>query len=145
MCVSVGRHAFDLLHKAVQNPDTLTIDIYSYGDTFAAREWLRKVTREGQQENNDTTFVPALALVVVADYNPEEIWSLTTMMTQLLDLEPLVQAHVVLITEGWRWTLPVLVADFPRLTLIPKGAAGREAVGNLLSRIIQGRTGTAPN
>jgi hypothetical protein len=145
VCMSIGRDAFKLLHETVQHSQLSITEVLNFSDTFAARERLHAIALESREENRYTTAnVTPSALVVVIDYNPEEIWSLTTMMTQLLDLEPLTKAHVVLVIEGWLWALPVFVTDFPRLTTILKGAQGRRALSGILSTTLQDPAVAAP-
>lgn len=124
-CISVGEDARRLLHTALAGA-VATLPAFppprAFGDTFSARQWLRSLP-QGQPEAGPGAKSHPLGpeLLAVVDYRPDETWSLTTLMSQLLDLEPQTRAHVVLVTEGWRWTLPVLVADFPRLSLISAG------------------------
>ncbi|WP_142046083.1 hypothetical protein [Arthrobacter sp. SLBN-100] len=142
--MNVGKNV-DLWHGAIRAGSTASaFERINHRDTFAAREWLRAVTQEARLEYVDVPAPPALrALVAVVDYNPEEIWSLTVMLGQLMELEPSVEVEVVVVAEGRRWALPVLVADFPRLTMVPPGPTGQEALSGILQRMV--REHAAPN
>lgn len=130
-------------------------ELTNHKDTFAAREWLWGVMQEarGTQEVSGTSAAQPVALgqylqgnrhgsavsrlrtlVVVVEYNPDETWSLTVMLALLMELEPAVQVEVVVVAEGRRWALPVLVADFPKLTMALPGAEGHAALTELLHR-----------
>ena len=125
-CISVGQDAQSLLLTALAGersaPPARTTH-RNFRNTFSARQWLRAL-RPGQTETGPGATNSPLGpeLLVVVDYRPEETWSLTSLLSQLLVLEPETKAHVVLVAEGWRWALPVLVADFPRLSLITADA-----------------------
>jgi hypothetical protein len=74
--------------------------------------------------------------LVVVGYEPDESWSLTVLLSQLLDHGMDDCPEVVLVAEGPRWALPVLVTDFPRLTVVPPGEAGCEALLGILEKVI---------
>ena len=129
-CISVGQDAQSLLLTALAAEGSVPpahTPHRNFRNTFLARQWLRTL-RPGQPETGSGVTNRPLApeLLVVVDYRPEESWSLTSLLSQLLELEPETKAHVVLVAEGWRWALPVLVADFPRLSLITADAPASE-------------------
>lgn len=140
-------------------------ELIIHKDTFAARDWLWGVMRDARgtqelpgtdpaesvarqetlQENGDEpTGGPLQTLVVVVEYNPEESWSLTVMLALLMELEPAVQVDVVVVAEGRRWALPVLVADFPRLTMVLPGRGGYAALSEILQRGTRERGAPTP-
>ena len=79
-----------------------------------------------------------MPVVAVIGYEPQELWSLIVLLSHL-ESGDAQGTEVVLIAEGPVWALPVLITDFPRLTVVPPGASGREpfvvALQQALSRV----------
>ncbi|MGW6172156.1 hypothetical protein ACWF5H_01565 [Arthrobacter sp. NPDC055138] len=138
--VNLGAPLFRQQRDALQEwAKTSGTRVTEYPDTFFTREWLRSISTEVpscSEAKQDADSQMPVAMVI--GYEPQELWSLIVLLSHLESDESTQRTEVVLIAEGPVWALPVLVTDFPRLTVVPPGTTGREplvvALDQALSR-----------
>lgn len=137
LCVNTGgAGSFHLRSKLREWAAAAPAELIEYANTAEARSWVGAAMNRDEPRTGTKNPVPRPPSLVVVGYQPDESWSLTVLLSQLLDHGMDDCPEVVLVAEGPRWVLPVLVTDFPRLTVVPPGEEGREALVGILDKVI---------
>lgn len=126
--VNLGTPLFSQQRDALQEwAKTTATSLREYPDTFVTQQWLRGISNNAAGGNEAEQYADGrMPAVMVIGYEPQELWSLIVLLSHLESDDVTQGTEVVLIAEGPVWALPVLVTDFPRLTVVPPGTSGRE-------------------
>ena len=140
--VNLGSPLFRQQHDALLEwAKTTATSLREYPDTFFARKWLRGISNEVAGGNEAEQYADGrMPGVAVIGYEPQELWSLIVLLSHLESGDGAQGTEVVLIAEGPVWALPVLVTDFPRLTVVPPGASGCEPLVVALRQALSRRS-----
>ncbi|UNK47741.1 hypothetical protein [Arthrobacter sulfonylureivorans] len=140
VAINLGTPLFRQQRDALQEWAKATAtNVSEYPDTFVTRQWLRGIANNAAGSSETKQHADGgMPVVAVIGYEPQELWSLIVLLSHL-ESGDAQGTEVVLIAEGPVWALPVLITDFPRLTVVPPGASGREpfvvALQQALSRV----------